>query len=146
MGDTGFIKGIVIVGIVIVLVSSLCNTEDDTKCIKVGCNNKCAPDNLYCYTHGSYSGSTYNRNSGYSKRNSSTYSYSKGKDTSYSTNKSTNEATNNSKPYSHKSTSKSKKYTENDPVDYDSPDDYADDAYGVDFDDWDEAYDYWEDY
>lgn len=48
--------------------------------------------------------------------------------------------------YSHKSTSKSKKYIENDPVDYDSSDDYADATYDVDFDDWDEAYDYWEDY
>ena len=33
-----------------------------------------------------------------------------------------------------------------DPADYDSPEDYADDAWGVDFDDWDDAYDYWEDY
>ena len=29
--------------------------------------------------------------------------------------------------------------------DYDNPDDYADDAWGVDFDDWDDAYDFWED-
>ena len=28
--------------------------------------------------------------------------------------------------------------------DYNTPDDYADDAWGADFDDWDDAYDYWE--
>ena len=33
-----------------------------------------------------------------------------------------------------------------DPDDYDNPDDFADDAWGTDFDDWDDAYDYWEDY
>ncbi|SFL28909.1 hypothetical protein SAMN05216390_11726 [Lachnospiraceae bacterium KH1T2] len=33
----------------------------------------------------------------------------------------------------------------NDPDDYDTPEDYADDAWGDDFDDWDEAYEYWED-
>lgn len=33
-----------------------------------------------------------------------------------------------------------------DPYDYDSPEDFADDAWGVDFDDWDDAYDYWENY
>lgn len=31
-----------------------------------------------------------------------------------------------------------------DPDDYDNPEDYADDAWGIDFDDWDDAYDYWE--
>ncbi|MCR5650788.1 MAG: hypothetical protein K6F86_06355 [Lachnospiraceae bacterium] len=34
----------------------------------------------------------------------------------------------------------------NDPEDYDDPEEYADDAWGDDFDSWDEAYDYWEDY
>lgn len=33
-----------------------------------------------------------------------------------------------------------------DPDDYDNPEDFADDAWGLDFDDWDDAYDYWEDY
>jgi len=33
-----------------------------------------------------------------------------------------------------------------DPDDYDSPEDFADDAWGNDFDDWDDAYDYWEDW
>ncbi len=32
-----------------------------------------------------------------------------------------------------------------DPADYDSPEDFADDVWGEDFDDWDEAYEYWED-
>jgi len=31
-----------------------------------------------------------------------------------------------------------------DPDDYDDPDDYAEDAWGVDFDDYDEAYEFWE--
>ncbi|WP_289460613.1 hypothetical protein [Lactobacillus intestinalis] len=43
------------------------------------------------------------------------------------------------------SSSKSKMYTY-DPSEYDDPEEYADDAYGVDFDDWDEAYDAWFDY
>ena len=34
----------------------------------------------------------------------------------------------------------------NDPADYDDPEEYADDAWGEDFEDWDDAYDYWEDY
>ncbi len=33
-----------------------------------------------------------------------------------------------------------------DPIDYDDPDEYADDAWEIDFDDYDDAYDYWEDY
>ena len=33
-----------------------------------------------------------------------------------------------------------------DPEDYDDPDEYADDAWDEDFDDYDEAYEYWEDY
>lgn len=33
-----------------------------------------------------------------------------------------------------------------DPEDYDSPEDFADDAWGHDFEDWDDAYDAWEDY
>ena len=39
-----------------------------------------------------------------------------------------------------------KNYKITDPDDYDSPEDFADDAWGMDFDDWDEAYDYWEDW
>ncbi len=39
-----------------------------------------------------------------------------------------------------------KKHIYTDPADYDDPEEYADDAWGVDFDDWDDAYDYWEDY
>ena len=35
---------------------------------------------------------------------------------------------------------------DSDPADYDNPEDYADDAWGSDFEDWDDAYDYWEDY
>ncbi len=31
-----------------------------------------------------------------------------------------------------------------DPDDYDTPDDYADDAVGNDFDEWEDAYEYWE--
>lgn len=40
---------------------------------------------------------------------------------------------------------KPKTYTY-DPSEYDDPEEYADDAYGVDYDDWDEAYDAWFDY
>lgn len=37
-----------------------------------------------------------------------------------------------------------KKY--HDPIDYDTPEEFADDAYGSDFDDWDDAYEYWDNY
>ena len=67
-------------------------------------------------------------------------------------NKKVNEARKNVKSYSNssvtstrKNKSYSKDYKMNDPMDYDSPEDYADDAWGVDFEDWDDAYDYWED-
>ena len=33
-----------------------------------------------------------------------------------------------------------------DPDDYDTPEDFADDAWGLDFEDWDEAYEYWENF
>ena len=45
-----------------------------------------------------------------------------------------------------KSSSSGKKHYMYDPADYDDPEEYADDAWGTDFDDWDEAYEYWEDY
>lgn len=50
--------------------------------------------------------------------------------------------------YSTGNSSGSRKYNtlNNDPEDYDDPEEYADDAWGDDFEDWDEAYDYWEDY
>ena len=35
---------------------------------------------------------------------------------------------------------------EYDPADYDDPEEFADDAFGVDYDDWDEAEEAWYDY
>ena len=63
--------------------------------------------------------------------------------------KTTTSSSNKTTGSSSKTTSSSKKTyndLEFDPVDYDDPDDYAEDAWGVDFDDYDDAYDYWEDY
>ena len=48
-------------------------------------------------------------------------------------------------PSSSKGT-KSNKSMITDPEDYDDPDEYADDAWGIDFDEYDDAYDYWEEY
>ena len=89
-------------------------------CIKSGCYSKRTYDSEYCSTHKPATKSTTTKK---------TY---------------TNKA-NTSKSNSYKSSSK-KTYTHKDydPDDYDSPEDYADDAWGNDFDDWDDAYDYWE--
>lgn len=80
------------------------------------------------YNYRNYSSGTYSSSS--NKKSSNNSSSSKNKSGSSSSNSS----------YYHNS------YNYNaDPLDYDSPDDYADDAFD-DFGDWDEAYEYWEDY
>lgn len=92
------------------------------ECIQPGCHRTPAYGKIFCYEHQRYSGSG-------------------------SSSKSSSSSTGSKSTYSSKSSSgTSKKYYYTDPDDYDDPDDYADDAWGVDFDSYDDAYDYWENY
>ena len=90
-------------------------------------------------------------------RNRSSYRHSYTSTTSTNTNTGTNRdgssgnsnyGSSVSKPHDSGRSTSSSSYRplNNDPEDYDDPEEYADDAWGDDFDDWDEAYDYWEDY
>ena len=96
--------------------------------------------NAYVKVTNQNNSGTSKTNSAYEKKTSSTGSSS----SSYSGKTST---TSYSKTSSSGS-SKEKDYSdlEFDPIDYDDPDEYADDAWEIDFDDYDDAYDFWEDY
>jgi hypothetical protein len=143
----GLAKGLLVLGIILIIgmIGSNSDSSADT-CIRSGCSNKRASGSSYCYIHKPYTGST-THSSGYS---SSSYSTGTGNRTTTST------ATSRSTTSSYSGGSSSLKtnpttertynYLNNDPEDYDDPEEYADDAWGDDFDDWDEAYDYWEDY
>ena len=143
----GLAKGLLVLGIILIIgmIGGNNDSSADT-CIKSGCSNKRASGSSYCYIHKPYTGSM-THNSGYS---SSSYSTGTGNRTTTST------ATSGSTTSSYSGGSSSRKtntttertynYLNNDPEDYDDPEEYADDAWGDDFDDWDEAYDYWEDY
>ena len=120
----------------------------NTYCSYDGCNEKKMRGYEYCYEHRDLDcgywldqmklKSEYKRIHGTSSSKSSS---------SYKSNYSSGSKSNSSYSYSSsKKNSSSKKEPFHDPADYDSPEDYADDAWGVDFDDWDDAYDYWEDY
>jgi len=96
-------------------------------CRNYSCNNKTWARGGYCSVH--YKSSSSSRTA-YKK----TYSYSSKKSTS---------SYKRSTSYK-KSSSSAKRHYYCDPDDYDDPDEYADDAWGMDFDSYDEAYDYWE--
>ena len=112
--------------------SSYCSSHI---CKHSKCTNKAITKGGYCSEHKcKYSGCTNCAyyTSGANKGYCTTHAKSTGKRSTYSSSK--------------KSTTKKKTYNtlDFDPDDYDSPEDYADDAWGNDFDDWDDAYDYWE--
>ncbi len=89
-------------------------------CKYYGCDNGTRVRNIYCTKHSASSSSktTYKKTYTFKKTNS-TYK---------------------------KSSSSVKMHYYCDPDDYDDPDEYADDAWGMDFDSYDDAYDYWEDW
>ena len=107
-------------------------------CIVVGCSKPRAYGSYYCNEHEPKTKDAY--------RNSSSSSSSS--DTGSSNSGSSKSSGSNSGRSSSGSSSSTTTYNTlwNDPADYDDPEEYADDAYGEDFDDWDDAYDYWEDY
>ena len=140
-GVNSLAVGLLILGVVLIIGLLAGNGDSSVStCSKPGCDNVRASGSSYCYIHKPYTGSgttskTYNTGSGSdsnseSSRSSTTSSYS-----SHTTTGNTSGRT-----------TKTYNTLNNDPADYDDPEEYADDAWGDDFDDWDEAYDYWEDY
>ena len=123
---------------------------DATYCHYVNCHKKSMSGYDYCYEH-RYSDFKYEmdereREHEYNRRHKKSVS-SSGANSSYNSNSSSSSKSSSSYSYSSsKKNSNTKKDIFHDPADYDTPEDYADDAWGVDFDDWDDAYDYWEDY
>ena len=123
-GINGIAAGLLIFGIILII-GMIGNAADSSsnRCSKAGCDNRRASGSSYCYIH---------------KPNTGGRTYSAGTRSSMGT----------TSHYSTGNSSGSRKYNtlNNDPEDYDDPEEYADDAWGDDFEDWDEAYDYWEDY
>ena len=71
---------------------------------------------------------------------------SSGKTSSSSSTGKTTSSSSSGKTTSSSSSKKEYNSLNFDPEDYDDPDEYADDAWDEDFDSYDEAYEYWEDY
>lgn len=141
-GDLLVLGVILIIGLIAGASDSSANT-----CIKSGCNNTRASGSSYCYIHKPYSGSS-TRSSGSSSK---TYSTGTGGGASSGTTSNKNNTSSytggsTTRRTSGATTTRTYNTLNNDPEDYDDPEEYADDAWGDDFDDWDEAYDYWEDY
>lgn len=140
--------GFLVIALLIGNIISNTIIEQSKLCAEQGCISSHRPNSRYCYDHDpdiakerlenkrSNSPLPY-RNSGNvgntERNNTSTPKYSGGFSGGYN--------------YSEKyKTYDTNRYPINDPLDYDNPEDYADDAFGEDFDSWNEAYDYWEDY
>ena len=137
----GLAGGLLVLGVILIigLIAGAGDSSANT-CIKSGCNNTRASGSSYCYIHKPYTSS-----------GTMTRSYGTGTEGGSATG--TNRSSTTSSYSNHVSSGKTSGSTtrtyntlNNDPEDYDDPEEYADDAWGDDFDDWDEAYDYWEDY
>ena len=123
---------------------------DSTKCKYSGCDEKIYKDN-YCKQH--YELMQYIDSITTPSNTKSNTKTSSTKSNSSSTSKKTNTTT-SKKTKANKKTKTSTvthineddKYLYTDPEDYDNPDDFADDAWGIDFEEWDDAYEYWENY
>ncbi len=130
--------------------------SEDKLCKKPGCVHERAEGSEYCYAHKpSNTRKTYNSYDSDRSTYSGNESSKQKSDTSASKDtKNTNTNADTGKSSGSNSTKKTSKggnktvynTLNNDPADYDDPEEYADDAWGDDFEDWDEAYDYWEDY
>ena len=110
---------------------------DKTYCHESYCHEKSMHGYDHCYKH---------RNNDYKYREDQKELERELKKIRGSSYKSSSSKSSNYSYSSSKKSSSTKKEPFHDPADYDDPEDYADDAWGVDFDDWDDAYDYWEDY
>ena len=137
----GLVGVLLVVGVILIigLIAGAGGSSANT-CIKSGCNNTRASRSSYCYIHKPYTSS-----------GSATRSYST--ETGGGSTSGTNRSSATSSYLNHGSSGKKSKSTtrtynslNNDLEDYDDPEEFADDAWRDDFDDWDEAYDYWEDY
>ncbi len=148
-----------------ILVAFCMPKSSSRRCYVRGCNEIAVEGSEYCAQHklatpipSSDSSSTgKNTTSGTSSGRSTTSSYSSGRSSSGTGSYSSSGSHSSSGSYSGSGSSGSSYRRSSggstvyntldfDPDDYDTPEDYADDAWGVDFDDWDDAYDYWEDY
>lgn len=124
------------------------------RCVERGCNNGRKANSQYCYTHDPFAEGARIYEENQRRLERQRYSESRFRASSNNTSSSNNSnsfsgSTNSSGGYNYSekyNTHDSNWYPINDPEDYDDPEEYADDAWGEDFDDWDEAYDYWEDY
>lgn len=134
-------SGLLILGVFLIigLIAGGANSSTN-RCIETGCNNERASGSSYCYIHKPHNTGSSTKSGGNLHKSTDKIA---GDDKSSGTSKAY------TRTYSGSGTSEStRKYNtlNNDPADYDDPEEYADDAWGDDFDDWDEAYDYWEDY
>ncbi len=138
---SGLAGGLLIIGVILIigLIAGAGDSSANT-CIKSECNNTRASGSSYCYIHKPYT------SSGTTTRS---YSTEIGGGSTSGTNRSSTTSSYSNHGSSGKtsgSTTRTYNTLNNDPEDYDDLEEYADDAWGDDFDDWDEAYDYWEDY
>lgn len=133
----------VALAVVLVVVGFVSMVNRLTTCVWDGCNEQKRQGSDYCRVHNSEVESWYREDS---------WEPSTRKE--YKITITLPPSNSDTKPNAGSSTKPSNKrpgttvYNEyfHDPADYDTPEDFADDAWGVDFEDWDEAYDYWEDY
>ena len=134
---------LLVLGILIIIGSASSKNDYRNTSIECGCDNDRAYGSSYCYIHKPYT-STGTTSSYRSGSNTS----STGKTGSSSSQSSTTNSHSSYSSHSSHSSGYSTTYNTlmNDPADYDDPEEYADDAWGEDFEDWDDAYDYWEDY
>lgn len=146
----------VIVGIILfVILGIIATIIDSTKCKYSGCDEKVYKNN-YCEQHYKlmqYIDSITTPNNTRSNTKSSSTKSTSSKTSSSSTTKKTSTSNTNKKTANKKTKTTTvthingdDKFLYTDPEDYDNPDDFADDAWGIDFEEWDDAYEYWENY
>ncbi|MCR5847654.1 MAG: hypothetical protein K6G75_05995 [Lachnospiraceae bacterium] len=144
---------------VVVLIFDAVENFKESRCEVRGCYKRAVDGKIYCSEHlenlfytlygsdNSDSSSYSSYRDSYQPKTSGNNSYSSGNNSSSNNNYSKKES--NTSSYSHKTYDDYREYERDlsfDPDDYDDPDEYADDAWDEDFDDYDEAYDFWEDY
>lgn len=122
----------------IAIIAAMVIHDEKAKCAVSYCNDKHMSGSEYCYYH-------YKSNQSPKKSQSKSSSTSKTYSSTYKSNTGKSNVGSSTAGSSKASSKTSTKSYMNDPMDYDSPEDYADDAWGYDFDDWDDAYEYWED-
>ena len=132
-GVKALASGLLIFGIILIIGMIASGNDSANTCIKAGCDNKCAEGSSYCYIHKPYTGSSSTRST-YSSGGSGSKSTNSGSTSSYSSTNKKSSSTSKSHSTGSGST-RTYNTLNNDPEDYDDPEEYADDAWGDDFDD-----------